>query len=177
MAAVTQGIENIIRSTASYSKIISEDDARNYEDCLHGEELQHADWIEKIKVSSAENYQAGFMAGANCSGKDDTLKNAGDVRVRLFDTIPAPCKAMNTNSFQRWVVHRTIVWEDFHQMQLCYSLKPHMSQTIRGFIIQALIYILFISCHLNLFSLSFGIILSERSVFVFKYRSNFTILC
>ena len=101
MAAVTKGIENIIPSTVSYRKIIGEDDARNYEECLHGEELQHADWLEKIKVSSAENYQAGFIAGSNSSGEDDTFNSAGDVRVRLFDTIPAPCKAMNTNSFQR----------------------------------------------------------------------------
>lgn len=101
MADATQRIENIVPSAESYRKKISEDDARNYEECLHSEELQHADWLEKIKVSSAENYQAGFMAGADSASQDNSLQAANDVRVRLFDTIPAPCKTMNTNSFQR----------------------------------------------------------------------------
>ena len=49
-------MENIIPTAASYR--MAEDD-RSYEECLHSEEQQHADWLEKIKISSAENYKAG----------------------------------------------------------------------------------------------------------------------
>ena len=105
MASASQSIENVIPSSTPYRKQSMEDDARNYEHCLHSEELQHADWLEKIKLSSAENYRAGFLAGS--SSQDNLLKSVkgggetDDVRSRLFETIPAPCKAMNTNSFQR----------------------------------------------------------------------------
>ena len=105
MASASQSIENVIPSSTPYRKQSMEDDARNYEHCLHSEELQHAEWLEKIKLSSAENYRAGFLAGS--SSQDNLLKSVkgggetDDVRSRLFETIPAPCKAMNTNSFQR----------------------------------------------------------------------------
>ena len=113
MAAASQSIENIIPTSTPYRKQSIEDDVRNYQHCLQSEELQHADWIEKIKLSSAENYRAGFLAGS--SSQDNLLKtvdgerggerggvDTDDVRCRLFETIPAPCKAMNTNSFQRY---------------------------------------------------------------------------
>lgn len=60
MSKSTQSIENIIPTTAPYRMETEED--RNYEECLHTEELRHADWLEKIKVSSAENYKAGTLS-------------------------------------------------------------------------------------------------------------------
>lgn len=95
-------IENIIPSISVYNASGNEDGARSYVECLQSEEAMRAAWLEKIKTSSAENFKAGFLAGSNSQG--DLQKKpteSDDVRVRLFETIPAPCKSMNTNTFQR----------------------------------------------------------------------------
>lgn len=92
-------IENIIPSISTYNASGNE---RSYVECLQSEESMRAAWLEKIKTSSAENFKAGFLAGSNSHGDlQKKLTESDDVRVRLFETIPAPCKSMNTNTFQR----------------------------------------------------------------------------
>mmetsp|Transcript_5524 Transcript_5524/g.5678 ORF Transcript_5524/g.5678 Transcript_5524/m.5678 type:complete len:192 (+) Transcript_5524:99-674(+) len=82
---------------------VTEEDEKNYENCLHDEELKHSAWLERIKISSAENYEAGYLAGrALCvDSPDKPVKNPDDVRSRLFETIPLPSKLFNLDSFQR----------------------------------------------------------------------------
>ena len=93
-------IENIIPSITTYRG--NEDEAKSYVECLQSEEAMRATWLEKIKTSSAENFKAGFLAGSNSQGDlRKKLIESDDVRYRLFETIPAPCKSMNTNTFQR----------------------------------------------------------------------------
>lgn len=93
-------IENVMPSASPYRS--SGEDGSHYVECLQSEEANRAAWLEKIKISSAENYKAGFLAGSNSHGDfGRKLEEDEDVRLRLFETIPAPCKSMNSNTFQR----------------------------------------------------------------------------
>ena len=95
-------IENIMPSASPYRSNGNGEDGSHYVECLQSEEANRAAWLEKIKISSAENYKAGFLAGSNSHGDLGGKVDAEeDVRLRLFETIPAPCKSMNSNTFQR----------------------------------------------------------------------------
>lgn len=96
-------IEYVIPTTAAYNKNSHGDDGRNYQECLQTEEAMHSAWLEKIKISSAENYRAGYLAGSSSKGDlVEKVTESEDVRTRLFETIPAPCKSMNSDTFQRY---------------------------------------------------------------------------
>jgi hypothetical protein len=58
------------KTQTDFSITEKDEEEENYEKCVINDEKQHSDFLEKLKISSAENYRAGFLAGSGGDAED-----------------------------------------------------------------------------------------------------------